>query len=129
MSNNLLKFYISHIVCVATFLILLLTIIKMKNKKLLHHICSINVLLILLWIITRIIVDIYKYNPYELFHTISTCFTLILPSTMLYLSILLINNQIKKIKSYIIIFLPSLIFLILYLIITMNYYIRLIVNR
>lgn len=101
---------------IAVLAFLLRNINKLSNKKLLHNICSINVLLVLLWTVARLV----NNSLFELFGStnvfvffFASMAIFFLPSTLVLFSILLIKNRIESILTYVIVLIPPVISTIL----------------
>lgn len=98
-----------YLVSIGIFIFLLKVINKTVNKSLLHQICSVNVLIILLWaifgLINYMLFNFIGYSSCAIYF-LSSVTVFFLPSTLVWLSIVLINNQKKHTKTYIFIFMP-----------------------
>lgn len=97
---------------IAVLVFLLRIINKLANRKLLHNICSINVLLVLLWTVARLV----NNTLYELFGStnvvvffFASMVIFFLPSTLVLFSILLIKNRIESIRTYVIVLVPPVV--------------------
>lgn len=109
----MVKILIAYTISISTLFVLIFILKSIKNKKLIHKVCLINVIILLIWIISRLPLDlyphIYKHRIYSLFYSFGSITNLFLPATFLLLSILIIKDKTIQIKNYIIIFiLPTI---------------------
>lgn len=105
---------IIYALSIGTHLILLLTIFRLKCKKQIHLFCFLTILLTLIWVIPQMTTDIFNFNFWGLSNYIQSFSTLFSPSTLVVLSFLIINEKVKKNIDYFKIFLPSIIFSLIY---------------
>ncbi len=88
----------------AVLLLLIIMIETLKNKKQLHRICSINVALLFLWTVFRLLNQasaILTEDIMWVFFCMGSISVFFLPSTLILLSVLLINDRIQGIGTYV----------------------------
>jgi len=101
-----------YLLSISIFIFLLRVINKTANKSFLHRVCSVNVSLILLWtffsFINYIFQTLYGYSI-KLIYIFGSISVFFLPSTLVFLSIVLINGHIRLLRRYIILIIPPII--------------------
>lgn len=112
MNMSIIK--IIYALSIATHLILLLTIFRLKQKKQVHLFCFLTILLTLIWVIPQMLSNIFNFNFWGFAIYIQSFSTLFSPSTLLILSFLIIKEKLKRTLDYFKIFLPSIIFSLIY---------------
>ncbi|RCX19439.1 signal transduction histidine kinase [Anaerobacterium chartisolvens] len=88
----------------AVLLLLIIMIETLKNKKQLHRMCSISVGLLFLWTLFRLLNQasaILTEDIMWLFFCMGSISVFFLPSTLILLSVLLINDRIQGIRTYV----------------------------
>jgi PAS domain S-box-containing protein len=101
-------FIMLNLSAIAILVFLLKIINSLTNKSFLHHICSLNVLLILLWTLFKLINNtLFNFigQTSIIIFFLASVTVFFLPSTLLLFSILLVKNKIEHITTYILVLL------------------------